>query len=570
MEKSQKNKWVLKPKADKVIVERLVNELKVASNIAKLLVLKGIHSFEEAHVFFRPTLEKLHSPFLMKGMKLAVSRIIKAINEDENILIYGDYDVDGTTSVSMMYRFISSLTENVTHYIPDRYSEGYGVSSQGIQYAIDNEISLIVSLDCGIKAVDKVKMAQDASIDFIICDHHLPGAILPDATAILDPKQKDCEYPYKELSGCGIGFKLIQALCLELNLSNELYEEYLDLVAVSIAADMVPITGENRILAHYGLKKLKKDPILGLKALLVHFNKPDFTISDIVFKIAPKINAAGRIGHADLAVNLLISQDQNYADQIARKIGGLNVERKTLDANVTQEALNQIIDNEEENHSTTVVFGKDWHKGVLGIVASRLIENYYRPTIVFTESNGKMVASARSIKGYNVYNALEHCSAFLEQFGGHKYAAGLTMNPEQYSAFKKAFEKQVKETIPQSLLTPQIEIDIELSLEDIQSKFNRILRQFAPFGPRNMRPVFLTRNVFDSGYAKEIGNEGKHLTMNVYEKGARNILKAIGFGLGYYLPYIKNKPFDIVYTVEENYWQGKSYLQLNIKDIRVT
>ncbi len=569
MEKSQKNKWVLKPKADKVIVERLVNELKIASNIAELLVLKGIHTFEEAHDFFRPTLEKLHNPFLMKDMKLAVSRIIKAINEDENILIYGDYDVDGTTSVSMMYRFISSLTENVTHYIPDRYSEGYGVSSQGIQYAIDNEISLIVSLDCGIKAVDKVQTAQDASIDFIICDHHLPGAILPAATAILDPKQKDCEYPYKELSGCGVGFKLIQALCLELNLSNALYEEYLDLVAVSIAADMVPITGENRILAHYGLKKLKENPNLGLKALLVHFDKPDFTISDIVFKIAPKINAAGRIDHADLAVNLLTSQDRNDTDQIAKKIGALNVERKTLDVNVTQEALTQIVENEEENHSTTVVFGKDWHKGVLGIVASRLTETYYRPTIVFTESNGKMVASARSIKGYNVYDALERCSAFLEQFGGHKYAAGLTMNPEQYPAFKKVFEKQVKETISKSLLTPQIEIDIELSLEDIQPKFNRILKQFAPFGPQNMRPVFLTRNVFDSGYAKEIGNDGKHLRMNVYEKGARIILKAVGFGLGNYLSYIKNKPFDVVYTVEENYWQGKSHLQLNIKDIRV-
>ncbi len=570
MEISQKNKWVLKPEAETDNINRLVSELNVDPKIAELLVIKGIYTFEAARDFFRPKLEKLHSPFLMKDMDLAVSRIIKAIETEEKIMVYGDYDVDGTTSVSMMYQFLSSLTTHVTHYIPDRYTEGYGVSFQGIDYAIDNDIALIISLDCGIKAIEKVKKAKDAGVDFIICDHHLPGDIIPEALAILDPKQEDCPYPYKELSGCGVGFKLIQALCEKKSLSKEACLQYLDLVAVSIAADIVPITGENRILAYYGLQKLEKEPNVGLKALLSNYPKLNFTISDIVFKIAPKINAAGRIEHADLAVSLLTSQNQEGAEQIAREIEGLNVERKSLDADVTQEALIQIVENNEENNATTVVYGENWHKGVLGIVASRLTEKYYRPTVVFTESNGKMVASARSVKGYSVYDALDRCSIHLEQFGGHKYAAGLTMSPEKYVLFKEAFEEDVKNTIPNALLTPQIEIDTELNLEDITPKFNRILKQFAPFGPKNMRPVFLTQKVFDSGYAKVMGNEGKHLRINVYQEGARNMITAVGFGLGDYLPLIQNnKPFDIVYTIEENYWQGKSYLQLNIKDIHL-
>lgn len=569
MEVSQKNRWVLKPKGEPAIVAHLMDQLNVNAKIAALLVLKGIHTYDAAYEFFRPDLKKMHDPFLMKDMAIAVTRLLKAINEEENIMIYGDYDVDGTTSVAMMYMFVSSLSDRVVHYIPDRYSEGYGVSFQGVQYAIDNDISLIISLDCGIKAIDKVKMAKDAGVDFIICDHHLPGEILPEAVAILDPKQEDCQYPYKELSGCGVGFKLIQAICSELSLSDEAYEQYVDLVAVSIAADIVPITGENRILAYYGLKKLKENPTIGLKTLLLNFDKPDCTISDVVFKIAPKINAAGRIEHADLAVDLLTSKNYDAAEKIAQQIGELNIERKTLDADVTQEALVQIIENNEENNATSVVFGKNWHKGVLGIVASRLTESYYRPTLVFTESNGKMVASARSVKGYNVYDALDHCSQYLEQFGGHKYAAGLTMRPEQFSMFKKAFEEEVKKTISKSLLVPQIEIDTELDLVDIDPKFYRILKQFAPFGPQNMRPVFLTKNVFDSGYAKSIGSEGKHLKMTLYQEGARNIIKAIGFGLGSYAPLIKHKSFDVVYTIEENYWQGKSHLQLNVKDIRI-
>lgn len=568
MEVSQKNRWVLKPQAEINSIKLLTSELNVDPKIAELLVLKGIYSFNEARDFFRPKLEQLHSPFLMKDMDKAVSRIIKAIEAKEQVMIYGDYDVDGTTSVSMMYQFLTSLTDNVTHYIPDRYTEGYGVSFQGIQYAIDNDIALIISLDCGIKAIEKIKIAKEANVDFIICDHHLPGDVIPEALAILDPKQQDCQYPYKELSGCGVGFKLIQAICEKKSLSEKAYLQYLDLVVVSIAADIVPITGENRILAYYGLKKLEENPNVGLKTLLNNYSKLNFTISDIVFKIAPKINAAGRIEHADLAVNLLTSKNQNTAEQIAKEIEGLNVERKTLDADVTHEALLQIIENQEENDSTTVVYGKDWHKGVLGIVASRLTEKYYRPTIVFTESNGKMVASARSIKGYSVYDAIDRCSTHLEQFGGHKYAAGLTMNPKKYSLFKQAFEADVKNTISHALLTPQIEIDIELNLEDITPKFNRILKQFAPFGPQNMRPVFLTKKVFDSGYAKVMGNEGKHLRLNVYQEGARNMVAAVGFGLGDYLPFIQSgKSFDIVYTIEENDWQGKSHLQLNIKDI---
>ncbi|MFV0236939.1 MAG: single-stranded-DNA-specific exonuclease RecJ, partial [Flavobacteriales bacterium] len=504
----------------------------------------------------------------MKDMAKAVNRILKAIRNQENIMIYGDYDVDGTTAVSMMYLFISSLTKNVAYYIPDRYSEGYGVSFQGVQYAIDNNISLIISLDCGIKAVDKVKIAKDEKIDFIICDHHFPGDELPKAIAILDPKQKDCEYPYKELSGCGVGFKLIQAICKTQSLSHNVYQEYLDLVAVSIAADIVPITGENRILAYYGLKKLKENPHIGLKILLLNLNKPNLSISDVVFKIAPKINAAGRIKHADLAVHLLTSKKSSHAQKIAQQINHLNTKRKHLDTSVTQEALAQIIENKEENKAVSVVFKKNWHKGVLGIVASRLIESYYRPTLVFTENKGKMVASARSIKGYNIYEALDHCSQYLEQFGGHKYAAGLTMDSEQYPAFKKVFEEYVEKTIPKSLLIPQIVIDAELKLVDIHAKFNRILKQFAPFGPQNMRPVFLTKNVFDSGYAKTMGNENNHLKMTLYQNGAQTLFKGIGFGLGSYLPAIRNKSFDIVYTIEENYWQGKSHLQLNIKDIR--
>ncbi len=569
MEKNQKNRWDLKARADDSIIDHLKEVLNLETKIAEILAMKGVETFDDARNFFRPKLDNLYDPFLMKDMQIAVYRVIKAIQEKQRFMIYGDYDVDGTTSVSMMYMFISSLTSNVTRYIPDRYSEGYGVSQQGIEYAIDNEIDLIISLDCGIKAVDKIKLAKDSNIDFIVCDHHLPGEKLPEATAILDPKQDDCLYPYKELSGCGVGFKLIQAICIELDLPSKKYEEYLDLLAVSIAADIVPITDENRILAFYGLKKLKENPNIGLSVLLSGFEKPEYSISDIVFKIAPKINAAGRIKHADLAVELLISNDESEAQKTAWKIGGLNTERKSLDADVTDQALNQIVENKESNNSATVVYGEDWHKGVLGIVASRLTDNYYRPTLVFTKSRGKMVASARSVKGYNVYDALDRCSDYLEQFGGHKYAAGLTMLPENYTSFKKAFEQDVRMTIPKTLLIPQIDIDTELNFYDINQKFNRILKQFAPFGPLNMRPVFLTKNVYDTGYAKCIGKDGKHIKLSLYQEGPRNIINAIGFGLGSYLPLIKNKPFDIVYSIEENYWQGKSHLQLNIKDIHV-
>jgi len=563
--------WELKAKFSRDSIKSLSRKLNdIDDKIAELLLSKNIDTFKKARAFFRPDLSQLHDPFLMKDMQKAVPRIVRAINEKENILVYGDYDVDGTTSVAMMFMFLLRLTKNAAYYIPDRYKEGYGISNEGIQYAIDNEISLIISLDCGIRAIEKIKRAQTASIDVIVCDHHLPGEILPDAFAILDVKQPDCSYPYKELSGCGVGFKLIQALCRQLNLADENYLYYIDLVAVSIAADIVPITGENRVLAHYGLKKLKDNPNIGLSKLLSEFDAPCVTISDVVFKIAPKINAAGRIEHASLAVELLCTKDSEQVKVMTEVINNLNVKRKKLDAEITQEALNQIIENKEDHHFTSVVYNKNWHKGVLGIVASRMIEHYYRPTIVFAKSHDKMVASARSVKGFNIYEALCRCSKYLVQFGGHKYAAGLTLYPEHYAAFKEVFEQEVHSTLPKSLLTPKIVIDIELDFVEITPKFLRVLKQFAPFGPGNMNPVFLTKKVFDTGYAKKIGNDQKHLKMNLKQLSTEYPLSAVGFGLGHILESIQGKSFDMVYTIEENYWQGVRQLQLNIKDISIS
>lgn len=568
--KHPKHNWILKPQPEAKHIAQLANELSVSDVLAKLLIQKGVSTFEEAKLFFRPSLENLHNPFLMKDMQKAVDRIIQAIENKENILVYGDYDVDGTTSVAMMYSFLQQFTEHITYYIPDRYHEGYGVSTQGIQYAIDNEIKLIISLDCGIKSEDKVAMAAENGIDFIICDHHLPGETLPNAIAILDPKQADCNYPFDELSGCGVGFKLIQALCKTLDLPNEKYEEYLDFVAVSTAADIVPLTDENRILTYFGLRKLEENPAIGLKVLMQQHNENQaFTVSDIVFKIAPKINAAGRIHHAHLAVKLLISKNEDEAIELAKEIGILNSERKDLDSNVTQEALEQIIQNQEEKNKTTVVLGKNWHKGVLGIVASRLTDTYYRPTIVFTESKGLLVASARSVKNFSIYDALEACSPYLEQFGGHKYAAGLTMKMEHYEDFKNAFEQYVSQNITPSALVKSLEINTEIKLSEINDKFIRILKQFAPFGPKNMRPVFLATNVWDTGYGRTIGNEDNHLKINLFQEGTHETFPAVGFGLGEYFPYIQNRPFDIVFTIDENHWQGKTFLQLMIRDIKV-
>lgn len=561
-------RWTIKSKPEKEKVQALQNALLVDTTIATLLVQRGIETFEQAKTFFRPTLEDLHDPYLMKDMDKAVTRIEQAIVNEENILVFGDYDVDGTTAVSLVSSYLRSYYPNVATYIPDRYNEGYGVSYAGIDYAEDNDVTLIIALDCGIKSIDHVKYANEKNIDFIICDHHRPGDSLPDAVAILDPKRSDCSYPYDELCGCGVGFKLIQALSQNRNITiNELIP-YLDLVATAIAADIVPITGENRVLAKFGLEVINSNPRPGIKALIQNVKKKVLTITDVVFIVAPRINAAGRVKHGNEAVALLTEYNLEQAEQFASEIEGYNSDRKELDKQITQEALRQIIENNEIERFSTVVYQEDWHKGVIGIVASRLVENYYRPTIVFTKSGDKLAASARSVKDFDVYNALEACAEHLEQFGGHMYAAGMTLKEENYLNFKNAFEKEVKNTIHPDLLIPEIAVDLELDFSDIDEKFMRILKQFEPFGPENMTPVFMSKNVVDSGYAKTLGNDGEHLKAFVKQNDSQNF-NAIGFGLGKKLDFVKNRnPFDAVYVVEENEWNGNVSLQLQFRDIR--
>ncbi|CAL2104013.1 Single-stranded-DNA-specific exonuclease recJ [Tenacibaculum sp. 190130A14a] len=560
-------RWTVKPQPDSEIVHLLARELNIDKTLAILLVQRGITSFEEAKKFFRPTLEDLHDPYLMKDMDLAVERIEKAISQNENILIYGDYDVDGTTSVSLMYSYLKTVYPNIATYIPDRYAEGYGVSYKGIDFAHDNDFSLIIALDCGIKAIEKVAYAKEKEIDFIICDHHKPGNEIPKATAILNPKRIDCEYPYKELCGCGVGFKLIQALANSHNQTINDLTAYLDLVATAIAADIVPITGENRILTYFGLQVINSTPRNGIKALIYQLDKEELNVTDVVFVIAPRINAAGRMKHGNYAVELLTEMDFDSAIASASEIEKFNNDRKELDKQITQEALLQIEDNKEEEHFTTVVFDKNWHKGVIGIVASRLTETYYRPTLVFTKSGDKLAASARSVKGFDVYNALEQCAEFIEQFGGHKYAAGLTLLPEQYKNFKRKFEEVVKNTIDKDLLIPEIAIDTELSLMNVTPKFYRIIRQMGPFGPQNMKPTFKTCSVRDNGYGKKVGADQTHLKLNILYGSDRKTYNAIGFGLGKKHPLIQNE-FDICYSIEENHWNGFTSLQLMLKDIQ--
>ena len=474
-------RWSLKPKPEETLVESLSHSIGTDSVISSLLIHRGVKSYDEAKQFFRPSLSELHDPFLMKDMNHAVSRIIKAIDNKENIIVYGDYDVDGTTSVALMASFLMTKTNQVTTYIPDRYKEGYGVSHEGIDYANDNDCSLIIALDCGIKAIDKVKYAKDLGIDFIICDHHRPGDNIPEAIAVLDPKRPDCEYPFKELCGCGVGFKLIQALTEAYGDDFEEIVIYLDLVATAIAADIVPVTGENRILAFYGVKLINSNPRPGIKALLKQ-HKSEVSITDLVFKVAPKINAAGRMKHASFAVDLLMEKNDEEALKSSEAINEFNNDRREADKRITEEALEMIEENNENSNFTSVVYNENWHKGVIGIVASRLIETYYRPTIVFTKSGDNYTASARSVSGFDIYNALEACKKYIKQFGGHKYAAGLTIKPENYKAFKKAFEGYVKSNIKPNLLEPEIKIDSQLELTDINDKFYRILKQFAPFG----------------------------------------------------------------------------------------
>ncbi|WP_396138380.1 single-stranded-DNA-specific exonuclease RecJ [Flavobacterium sp.] len=561
-------RWNLKSKPEKEKVQALQNALQVDEIIATLLVQRGIETFEQAKTFFRPTLEDLHNPYLMKDMDKAVSRIEKAIANNENILVFGDYDVDGTTAVSLVSSYLRSFYTNVATYIPDRYNEGYGISYLGIDYAEDNDVSLIIALDCGIKSIDHVNYAKAKNIDFIICDHHRPGDFLPDAIAVLDPKREDCSYPYDELCGCGVGFKLIQALAENRNQTIQDLLPYLDLVATAIAADIVPITGENRVLAKFGLEVINSNPRPGIKALVQNVKKKVLTITDVVFIVAPRINAAGRVKHGNEAVALLTEYNLEQAEQFASEIEQHNSDRKELDKQITKEALLQIEENNEQNRFSTVVYQENWHKGVIGIVASRLVEKYYRPTIVFTKSGDKLAASARSVKDFDVYNALEACAEHLEQFGGHMYAAGMTLKEENYENFKNAFENEVKKTIHPDLLIPEISVDLEMNFSDLDEKFMRILKQFEPFGPENMTPVFLSKNIIDSGYAKTLGNDAEHLKAFVKQNNSPNF-NAIGFGLGDKIDVVKNRnPFEAVYVLEENEWNGTVSLQLQLRDVR--
>ncbi|PTX44970.1 exonuclease RecJ [Christiangramia gaetbulicola] len=560
-------RWTLKPKPDPITVNSLADKLGVGVPVAKLLVQRGITSFEEAKKFFRPDLKLLHDPFLMKDMEKAVERIEQAMENEENIMVYGDYDVDGTTSVALMSSFLKFRYPHVTTYIPDRYEEGYGVSYQGIDYAEDNDISLIIALDCGIKAIEKVAYAKEKGIDFIICDHHRPGSEIPDAVAVLDPKREDCSYPYDELCGCGVGFKLIQAITQKNNEPEETLLPYLDLVATAIGADIVPITGENRILAYHGLHVINVAPRRGISSLLG--DRKNVSITDVVFIVAPRINAAGRMKHGLHAVNLLTEEDQEISKKYAEEIEAYNSDRRSADKTITEEAKLQIIEQKEEERLTTVVYDENWHKGVIGIVASRLTETWYRPTLVFTKSGERLAASARSVKGFDVYEALEGCKEHIEQFGGHKYAAGLTLLESEYLNFKQKFEEVVSETIDRNLLTPEISIDEELELKDITPKFYRILKQFAPFGPGNMSPVFISRGLTDTGFGKCVGEDKTHLKCQVKQADSKAVFDVIGFNLGDKLDLIKEgKKFDAVYSLDENTWNGNTKIQLKLKDIR--
>jgi single-stranded-DNA-specific exonuclease len=561
-------RWTIKPKPKQEDIDVLANALQVDDLVAQLLLQRGITTFEGAKSFFRPQLSELHNPFLMKDMDIAVKRIEEAIDNGENILVFGDYDVDGTTAVALLSSYLLSYYPNVATYIPDRYDEGYGVSFKGIDFAEDNGFSLILALDCGVKAIDKVAYAKEKDIDFIICDHHRPGTILPNAVAVLDPKREDCSYPYDELCGCGVGFKLIQALGSRRGETIDDLVYYLDLVATAIGADIVPITGENRILAFYGLQVINQQPRIGFKAIIDQLNKKELTITDVVFIIAPRINAAGRMKHGQHAVNLLTETNMDQAIKFAAEIETFNTDRRGLDQEITQEALVQIKENDEEEGFTSVVYKDSWHKGVIGIVASRLIETYYRPTLVFTKSGEKLAASARSVKGFDVYNALEGCADYIEQFGGHKYAAGLTMLEEQYLNFKHQFEKVVKESIDPQLLIPEITIDTVIELKDITPKLMRILKQFAPFGPGNMSPVFMTENIKDTGYAKGVGANAAHLKISVVQQDSYKI-DGIGFNMGEKLSLVTSrKSFSAVFSLDENEWQGNVSLQLKLKDIK--
>ena len=575
-------RWVVKDLANIDIVNKLSESLSIDPVLANLLVQRGVSNFSEAKDFFRPSLDNIHDPFLMKDMDKAVKRIEQAIEKGEGIMVYGDYDVDGTTAVALTWSFIHDFYKNIVFYIPDRYKEGYGISLEGIDYAKEKGISLIIALDCGIKAQAQVAYASEKGIDFIICDHHRPGDTLPEAAAVIDPKREDCNYPFKELSGCGLGFKLAQAYYQKNRLPFKDLEKFLDLVVVSIAADIVPVTGENRILAYYGLQRLNFFPRPGFESILFYSNiirksLPDdktvftkeITISDAVFLIGPRINAAGRIESGNAAVELLLCEKMGETHILSQNINNNNTERRSLDTEITRHALEMIeSDHQLQDCKSTVLFCSEWHKGVIGIVASRLTEHYYRPTVILTESNGVITGSARSVKDFDVYDAINACSQYLDHFGGHKYAAGLSLQPENLDKFKAAFENTVANTITDTMLVPEIEIDAELKLSQITPKFFRVLKQFAPHGPDNMSPVFLTRGVTERNTARVVGS--KHLKVTIshpHEYGVN--ISGIAFQQGHHLPAVQwGKHFDIVYQIEENEWNGTKNLQLNIKDIK--
>jgi single-stranded-DNA-specific exonuclease len=565
-------KWIIKERGDSVVVKQLANSLAVSESLANLMVQRNITTPEEANTFFNPGLDYLHDPFMMKDMNIAVDRLSTAIKKNEKVLVYGDYDVDGTTAVALVYSFLREQYSNVEYYIPDRYKEGYGVSLQGIDFAVQNNCRLIITLDCGIKAIEKIKYARNKGLDVIVCDHHYPGDEIPGALAVLDPKQPGCSYPYKELSGCGVGFKLIHAYSKIHGIPFSSIEHYLDLVAVSIASDIVPITGENRVLAYFGLKQLNESPRTGLKEIIREADVcRALTIEDVVFKIGPRINAAGRMETGSRAVELLIANDTKVATGISKEINNYNIERRSVDRVITTEAMRMISEDQRAvNAKTTVLFNPSWKKGVIGIVASRLIETYYRPTVILTESNGFATGSARSVHGYDLYQAIEACSDLLENFGGHMFAAGLTLKKENIRPFIERFEQYVNNTITEDQMLPRVLIDTELSFEEINEEFFRVMSQFQPFGPENMSPIFVSRNVFDNRTGRMVGASGEHLKLDLcQESTGTKTIPAIAFGQANHFEYIrKGNPFDICYSVEMNEFRGNKNLQLNIRDIK--
>ena len=565
-------KWILKEPADSAKVSRLAAELGIDSVLADLLVKRGVETFEQARSFFRPSLDNLHDPFLMKDMDIAVQRVRDAITSGQKILVYGDYDVDGTTAVSLVYSFIKRFTPEVDFYIPDRYDEGYGLSAKGINYAAETGVNLIITLDCGIKAIEKVKYARSKGIDVIICDHHLPEEELPEAVAVLDPKREDCNYPFDDLSGCGVGFKLVQAYSIKYGIPFESLIPLLDLLVVSISADLVSMVGENRVLAHFGLKQLNENPRKGLLAMikLSMLEPGHLTIDDIVFKIGPRINAAGRMETGRLAVELLTATDTQEAMQIGEKINENNNERKSIDREITQEALEMVEKGDcliKDN--AIVVYNPKWNKGVVGIVASRLVEAFYKPTVVLTKSNGFITGSARSVAGFDLYESIEHCADLLVDFGGHVYAAGLTLKEENIVEFAGRINKFISGKITEEMLTPVVTLDAKLDFAQITPKFLRLLKQFQPFGPGNNNPLFLTENVYDGGNGRKVGAGGVHMKLDlIQESQPYHQIPAIAFNMSDFYDYIKaGNPFDACYSIVENYYRGNSTIQLRIKDL---